>query len=253
MPIETPRGEFDFVTGRHSVLLKAQIDNTLYGIKCYTSPQPLLRELCTTLADYNSELIIHPTPLPEELWVGERYVDIALYPWVEGHSLDREIRRAIHNHDRALLGRLLDSFCRLSIELLEGEWRHGDLKGENIIVGRDGRLLLVDCDALYSPLLPSRGEAGTPPYVHPSRKEAYDSHIDDYAIALIITSLAALTKEPSLATREPMVASPGESKTAIIRELFADSEPLVELLDALHKESYVIDNLKEILQCINPK
>lgn len=253
-PLHTSRGEINFISGRDSVLLEATVNGSRYGIKCYTAPRPHLGQLCDTLAECNSDLIIHPTALPQELWVGDKYIDVATYPWVEGHSLDREIRRVIHNRDRELIGRLLREFCRLALELLEMPWRHGDLKCENIIVRGDGSMVLVDCDALYHPSLPPRSEAGTPPYVHPARGDAYDIHIDDYAIALIATSLAALEQDTTLATKEqPMVASPNEHLRPQIEALLAKQPTYLTLLEQIHSESYKITNLKEILLCINHK
>lgn len=253
-PHHTPRGEINFLCGRDSVLLEARVDGSRCSIKCYTAPRPHLGQLCDTLAECNSDLIIHPTALPQELWVGDKYIDVATYPWVEGHSLDREIRRVIHNRDRELIGRLLREFCRLALELLEMPWRHGDLKCENIIVRGDGSMVLVDCDALYHPSLPPRSEAGTPPYVHPARGDAYDIHIDDYAIALIATSLAALEQDTTLATKEqPMVASPSEHLRPQIEALLAKQPTYLTLLEQIHGESYKITNLKEILLCTNHK
>lgn len=252
-PIFTPQGDIRFISGRHSVLFGARVQGRLVGIKCYTSPQPLLEQLCNTLSALPEELIIHPTALPAELWAGDKYVDVALYPWVEGHSLDWEVRRAIHNRDKGLLERLYDEFCRLSQMILDQEWRHGDIKCENIIVRPDGSMILVDCDALFHPTLPGRGEVGTPPYIHPSRGDAYDLHIDDYAIALIVLSLAALKVDPTLADKEPMVASPSEGKREKLEAIFAHNSHLGTLLEELHGESYKLPQLKERLLCINPK
>lgn len=243
-------GRINFVTGRHSILLDAAVQNRRFGIKCYTLPQPHLGEVCTTLSSLHNNIIIHPTALPQELWVGDRHIDIALYPWVEGHTLDWEIRKALHDGNSPHLRHLLGSFCRLSERLLEGEWRHGDLKCENIIVRPDGEMIMVDCDALYHPTLPFRGEVGTPPFIHPARGEAYDDHIDDYAIALITTSLGALATNPRLAVTECMVAAPSEHKTGEIARALKHDEHLLHLLDALHSSDYKINDLKHILKCI---
>lgn len=249
-PLRKSDGRFRLTSGRHSVVFEALWEGGHYGIKCYTWPQPLLAEVCDTLSLLPQEFIIRPTPYAQELWVGDRYVDVVLYPWVEGHSLDREIRRAIHNRDREAFGQLLEEFCRLALAILSSEWRHGDMKCENIIVRPDGTMALIDFDALYSPGLEWRGEVGTPLFVHPERGDAYDSHIDDYAIALITCSLAALHLSPSLATGEGMVALPSEHKRGEIAALFGPSPALLRLLDSLYLNDYKIDNLEELLLCI---
>lgn len=249
-PIHSPQGGFKFACGRHSVLLEAEVQQRRCGLKCYISPQPHLEAICDLLSYTHNGLIVTPTALPQELWVGDRYVDVALYPWVEGHTLDREVRRAIYNKDQSSLAHLAEEFRRLALSLLECEWRHGDLKCENIIVGPDGTMTLIDCDAIYSHELPFRGEIGTPPYIHSSRKEAYDTHLDDYAIALIITSLEALAADPALADKESMVAAPSENNKEAIERIFANNAPLGELHAALYGTSYAIDNLKHIIKCI---
>lgn len=246
-------GRPKFTTGRHSILFNAKINGTRYGLKCYTSPQPMLQELCDIASYIPSQILIHPTPLPKELWVGDRWLDIALYPWLEGHTLAWEIRKAMHNQQASSFEALLDGFISLADTILSSEWRHGDLKPDNIIVNSDRSMTLVDIDALYHPTLLSRGERGTPPFIHPARKDAYDSHIDDYGIALITTSLAALAREPRMVTTEPMVALPSEGHCALLWELFEDDEALRALLRTLGANTYTINDLKHLLKCIKHK
>lgn len=242
-----------FTVGRHSVLFDVKIDGVHYGLKCYTSPQPTLEDLCHYASTIPSDILIHPTPLPQELWAGDRWLDVVLYPWVEGRTFAWEIRKALHDQRTASFEALLDGFSSLMLSMLRSEWRHGDIKPDNIIVHKDRSMTLVDCDALYIPRLPSRGETGTPPFVHPTRGEAYDSNIDDFAIALISTSLSALSREPRMVTSEPMVSLPSEGRQSLLLELFKGNEPLNILLSHLNGPNYKIDNLKELTECIRHK
>lgn len=243
-------GQPRFTVGRHSVLFEARIEGVRYGLKCYTAPQPLLKEVCDFSATISSDILIHPIPLMQELWVGDRWLDVVLYPWVEGRSFAWEIRKALHDQSSRSFEALLDGFGALSQTMLASEWRHGDIKPDNIIVRKDRSMTLVDCDALFTPSLPSRGEKGTPPFIHPARGEAYDSHIDDFAIALITTSLSALVREPRMALSEPMVALPSEGRGALLLELFEGNEALLSLLRSLSARDYKITNLKTLTECI---
>lgn len=239
-----------FVTGGNSATFMVTMGEGTYALKCYTSSDPLRGELHNVVGTLPKELIISPHLLPEELWVGDRFIDVALYPWVEGHNLGHKMLGASRREDSADYIPLFREFLRLATELHSSKWRHGDLKPANIIVGPDGTMKLVDCDTIVHPLLPPRPTRGTPRYVHPGRGEVADMHADDYATALIITSLAALISDPSLFAGEPMVAMPSEGNREIIGRLLAHSTPLTALHEALYGEDYKISNLSTLLQCI---
>lgn len=252
-PVRNADGTLRLTSGRYAIVFEVLWRGGRYALKCYTQPRPHLRKVCTVLGAQPCSHIIHPTYLPEELWTGERYVDVAIYPWQEGHNLDWHIRHALHNRDTEALRRLREEFCRLALDILQSPWRHGDMKSENIIVRRDGEMVLVDCDALFGPGLEWSGEMGTPPYIHPARGSAYDSHIDDYAIALLLTSLAALERAPHLATGEVLVALPSQNKRGDLSRILGDTPPLLKLLESLYSTDYKTNNLNELLLCINHK
>lgn len=244
------RGCIRFIAGRNSIVLQIRIQGLLYALKCYNSPLVAGERLGGLIASLPDKLTIKPQILPEELWVDGHHTDVALYPWVEGRTLEWTIRKAIHDKDSSLLLSLKEKFIALAVEILESEWRHGDLKAENIVVRPNGEMVLVDCDSLYHPTLPKRYPLGTPPYIHPQRGDAYDSHIDDYSIALVVLSLEALARDTSLFANETMVALPTEGNVARIREVLATSPALLTLLDEMLAEEYKIANLKDLLQCI---
>lgn len=244
------RGRMVLTSGRKSVVFCARYRNENYALKCYLCPQPVRKQQHDFLRTSSESIIIHPQLFERELYVNNTQIDISLYQWVDGHTLEWMMRKAIHDENHQLLGQLLKDFLRFATTLLECEWRHGDLKPENIIVRPNGEMILVDCDALYAPSLPPSAEGGTPQWVHPARKDNYDSHIDDYAIALIVVSLAALRRDLSLCKSESAVAMPPQQNRATINLLLADSEPLLLLHEALYAPTHKINNLKTILKCI---
>lgn len=246
-----------FVAGREGVVVPVRIGGTRSynepetAMKCYSSPQPFGETIHNLLASFPDEVWVKPRFLPQELYVGKCYIDVALYPWIEGGQLDWECRRAIHNGRRGSLLAYLRGFLSLALSILEAEWRHGDLKPENILCLPDGSQRLIDCDSLYHPSLPHRGHAGTPIYNHPSRGDAYDSHIDDYAIALIATSLAAHIMCANLPEERVLVAHPSEGYGELLAELFAESEDLTALLLALNGNDYRIPELHNHIAHLN--
>lgn len=106
-----------------------------------------------------------------------------------------------HLHDSYALQLLAYRFCRMGAWLLSQPFAHGDLKPDNILVKKDGSLVLVDYDGMFVPALQDENanELGSPDFRHPLRTEAtFNEHIDDFTIASIALSLKAISLQPSL-------------------------------------------------------
>lgn len=251
-PQYDPRGRMIFIAGRQSAVFKVSYEGRDYALKCYQSTSTLRAERCNYLSTHDPQgLFVHPRYYCNELWTKEGMIDVALYEWVDSRSLRWYIRKAIHDNSPSQLQKLLAQFCRLASNILDQEWRHGDLKIENIVLRESDReMVLVDCDALYAPLLTPSGELGTPNWVHPARGENYDAHIDDYGIALLVVSLAALALNPQLFVGECAVAIPSLGNRSEIAKLLVPYEELTTLHEALYNQTYIIDNLNHNLRCI---
>lgn len=186
-----------YSVGNTAVTFRIRHQGRTKGLRCYFQPRPHLREIYGE-AYLERELFLYESPT-QGVWV-----DVVLTDWIEGEPLDRVIHRAAIAEDRATLERLSQKFDSLALTLLEAEWAHGDLKPENIVVGEDGALHLIDRDATFLPTfkgMPSP-ELGTAAYQHPRRtSEFFDRSIDDFPIVLISTVLAALALDPSLYKR----------------------------------------------------
>lgn len=161
-------------------------------LKCYTRRKPHTKEI------YGNAYY------PEELGVKTfggtvTYIDVVLTPWVEGRPLDALIGDP--NADYATLSR---EFDKLAYATLASPNAHGDVKPENIIVGSNGVMTLIDLDAQWQPGFgySTAGECGTMQYRHPSRSLNYaDKSIDDYPLSLISTALAALALDSGRMSR----------------------------------------------------
>ncbi len=257
-------GQLVFNSGRKSITFVVDIDGRAHSLKCYTSTPTNAPELYALLGTLDSDRLAPTRLLKGELFVASHthtgYIDIALYPRIEGPTLHYALHRASFNRECATLANLASEFMLLALDILSSPWRHGDLKPENIIVCADGQMRLIDLDALYHPTLATGGELGTPGYIHPRRGDAYDSHIDDYSIALIAVALNALAIDPTLLEQYPdceLIIDPNEaiegrsSALATVIELFANGSPLRELATTLTSPQYPIASLKELLQqCI---
>ena len=73
-----------------------------------------------------------------------------------------------------------------------------------MILTPDGQMKFIDWDAAYVPALAGRAapETGTAAYQHPKRTtQMYDTHIDDYSIALLSVMLHAAALDPDVTAR----------------------------------------------------
>ena len=151
-------------------------------IKCYYRPKQNLKSLYGDNI-YEKELGVYSIDGKME------YIDILLMPWVDGEPLESLIRNEKSNYQE-----LSKAFDRFALELLEAEYAHGDIKPDNIIVSSDLQMRAIDLDAMWRPDINNYPlEIGTQAYRHPRRTHNYfKKAIDDYPLALISTTLAAL-------------------------------------------------------------
>ncbi len=209
-------GDVDFRAGNSAAVFKYSGDGGVGFLKCYIRPNPHLRTIYEYVERRRPAGLPRVRLLPGELYVhsltggggggGEvgRWVDLVEGEWTEGQTLDVAAARAAKANDKARFGRLAAAFDALCEELSAQEWAHGDLKPENIVVKPDGRLTLIDCDAMWIPALAGQKavELGTPPYRRPGRTAAdFSKRIDDYPATLISAGLHALASSPELLAR----------------------------------------------------
>lgn len=176
--------------GNNAVTARCRVINRegAWCIKCYARPKANLR------------LIYGDDYYPNELGVytlgGKiEYIDVVVQPWVEGRSLDGFIGAEDSNY-----AALSKAFDRLALNTLDADYAHGDIKPDNIIVGEDMSMTLIDYDAAWRPEfeLHTAEEIGTEGYRHPYRNFSdYSKFIDDYPLAIISTMLAALALDYS--------------------------------------------------------
>lgn len=207
-------GEISFFSGNYAVIFKCiGEEGRPFALKCYTRV-PVHVEM-----SYDYLRTVPPSPylvpgryLRDEILVYDEYdrsghYSVTVSDWVEGETLGQTVERLCCLGDeksRATLRDLAAAFDRLALWLLEQEFAHGDLKHDNIIVTARGDLRLIDYDGIYFPALKGRtcSLVGSPVFQHPQRDTCFfNSHIDDYPIALISANLHALAENPSLYAR----------------------------------------------------
>ena len=208
-PVLDSNGNPVMSSGNFAVVFKMQNVNTkqLFAVKCFTREQAKREEHYRKIADEleftSSPYLLHFSYLEGELFVDTTQGNISNFPivvmdWAEGVTLDNYLKT--HLHDPYALQLLAYRFCRMGAWLLSQPFAHGDLKPDNILVKKDGSLVLVDYDGMFVPALQGENasELGSPDFRHPLRTEAaFNEHIDDFAIASIALSLKAIALQPA--------------------------------------------------------
>ena len=211
-PVFDSHGDPVMSSGNFAVVFKMrdESDGKLYAVKCFIKDQAGRDESYRKIADelevISSSYILPLRYLENELFVDSAQCDREEFPvvvmeWVEGETLDAYINRNIN--DKYELEMLSYRFNRMAAWLLAQPFAHGDLKPDNILIRKDGSLVLVDYDGMFVPSMKGEKarEIGSPDYRHPLRTDAdFDEHIDDVSLAVIALSLKAIALNPKLKT-----------------------------------------------------
>lgn len=267
VPRVVPEGSFR--TGNDAAVFRIVSEGRTMMLKCYLRPPQAIAERCacsqrTPLTAY-CQWLDHELMLDDDAG-GTVEVGVTVGEWIEGRTLADEVLDAVIERDAERLARLSAEFDRLALALLEEEWAHGDLKPENIICSPSG-MRLIDIDSIYTPELAglTTSQLGTEGYRHPSRTERdFDRHLDDYPIALISATLAALALDYDLYRRfdrgdgvliDPSEAVAGTSAAvAEMKRLFASAGDAAHyvIINALRTPVLHIEELRDALnQTIN--
>ena len=246
-PVLDSHGDPVMSSGNFAVVFKMKDENDgkCYAVKCFIKDQQgrdeSYRKIAEELEIISSSYILPIRYLENELFVDSSQCDCEEFPvvvmeWVEGETLDAYLKRNLS--DKYELEMLSYRFNRMAAWLLAQPFAHGDLKPDNILIRKDGSLVLVDYDGMFVPSMKGEKarEIGSPDYRHPLRTDSdFNEHIDDFSIAVIALSLKAIAINPQLKSQtvsgdtlllsEKDFRSPSHSPVLKdIQNLTADSE-----------------------------
>lgn len=208
-PVLNDIGEPVMTSGNFAVVfkMKDERDGKLYAVKCFTKEQEgraeSYKQIIEELNGISSPYLIPIKYLENELFVdtnnsNENEFPILLMDWVDGKPLDKYLRQNLKK--KKALEKFLINYYQLAKWLIAQPFAHGDLKPDNILVKKDGNIVLVDYDGMYVPAMTGKKsrEVGSPDFCHPQRNEdKFDEHIDDFSILSILLSLCVFFIKPS--------------------------------------------------------
>lgn len=174
-----------------------------WAVRCFTRQVPDVRRRYAALARHLSSArlssLVEFTYLEEGIRIRNQWHPIVRMEWVDGVNLPKYVEA--HLDQGLTLQKLAEAWKQAARELRDRRIAHGDLQHGNVLVMADGRIRLVDYDAMYIPAF--RGEPspelGHPNWQHPRRAEHdYDEDLDGFASLVLELSLQALAADESL-------------------------------------------------------
>ena len=206
-PVFDEHGEPVMSSGNFAVVYKMVDENgRFHAVRCFHREQKgrdrSYKLICDELSKASSSYLLPIKYLEKELFIDSEEYPVLLMDWVEGLTLDKYIRK--HINDRTKLRSLAENFHQLAIWLLNQPFAHGDLKPDNILVKKDGSLVLVDYDGMFVPAMEGQKarELGSPDFRNPSRTESdFDLNIDIFPIVSMLLSLEMIAAKSNYLER----------------------------------------------------
>ncbi|CAM4442881.1 hypothetical protein [Deinococcus marmoris] len=246
------------ISGSFAVVYQTSLHNDKWALRCFMMPaadQQLRYEAI------RAHLKAHPSPFfvdfryhSEGLHVNGTWEPLMSMEWRNGVNLAEYVESLLA--DPPALLQLASDWIAMFEQMRAAEIAHGDIHHDNVIVC-DGKLVLVDYDAMYVPALKGLKleEGGLPHYQHPARPRGdFGSYMDHFPSWIVFYSLLMLSIAPglwadfdggdqTLLFRREDYEQPKASR--LFERLRTSRNPVLELI-ALDVESFLKGDPKKV-------
>lgn len=196
-------------TGNYGSIYKVQTaSGQLLALKCFTKRTTHLNMRYLEISSYLKGINYAADPLVKFDFYTQGimamknpsvYYPILTMEWIDGTPLNPYIKANLK--DAKTMKKLARDFIDSVAKLRSFGIAHGDLSGDNIIIDRNGKMIFVDYDGMYVPLMEGQKapEVGHSGFQHPKRKgEDYGENLDNFSALVIYLSLLALAEKPDM-------------------------------------------------------
>ena len=243
-------------TGGYCVVFPYNVGSKKYAVRCWHAYLSGGKERCREISSYLD--IVSLPYFAKFQYVEDGIVTkqgpqpIVIMDWVEGKTLKDFIKENLHNKNS--LKKLADDFKFMVKQLHQNSISHGDLQHGNILVKKDGGLMLVDYDSIYVPALNGYTDEiqGLKGYQHPARftNRSLSPKADYFSELIIYTSILAIMEQPELWNDLQME----DTETMVFSSEDIESlgnAPIFQRLKNIPKTKELIDRIKSELRKTN--
>ncbi|WP_393971981.1 AarF/UbiB family protein [Oxyplasma meridianum] len=210
-PIKNPASVNLYVhaTGNYGSIYKVRtVSGQLLALKCFTKRTSHLNMRYLELSSYLKGINYAAYPLIKFDFYTKGimamknpsvYYPLLTMEWIDGTPLNTFINANLKDHK--MMKKLAKDFINSVAQMHSFGIAHGDLSGDNIIIDKKGKMIFVDYDGMYVPLMegqkaPELGHSG---FQHPARKvDHYGPNLDNFSSIVIFLSLLALAEKPDM-------------------------------------------------------
>lgn len=138
--------------------------------------------------------------IDDAVLVNGTFHPIVLMDWVDGKTLKEYINSNIY--DSGIILDLADKFKEMVQYFHKENIAHGDLQHGNLLIRKDGSIVVIDYDSMYITPLDGMTDIikGLPGYQHPSRQKnkQVTPYLDYFSELIIYLSLLVFAEKPDL-------------------------------------------------------
>ena len=202
-------GWYVYASGNYGSIYKIKADDSkYYAVKCFTRKSGSLNDRYMKISNYlsakasNMDFLVHFRYYEEGIKTRKNpafFFPLLKMEWIDGMTLNNFIQMNIGSPK--VLKSVSENLLLSVSKLQKAGIAHGDLSGDNIIIGKKGEIRLVDYDGIYIPDFKGQRatEMGHADFQHPKRTgETFASSLDNFSALIIHLSLLALAEKPEM-------------------------------------------------------